>query len=328
MPLPFKAFNGPNVTVMRNRNATVVVEAFGQALFAPGTDLSKWKSRFSRLMTYEVRKRAPTHGDSKRVVRGYRPHPGPHLKTTISSTTQTKILKGGGRYYLATGSSSNHALYPDQGTGIYAGHNPFEVKLLPPLEYGQPSLYESYLRRGKPLIINGQPAIHFFDNGLTRAFEIMTHRAPQKRAEGVSQMKAALIAFPETLVDAVIANTTADPAFKARRAMWREWRDKSYGKKVRQASRDKAAEARKRVSERDRKRESPQRNSGKRTKIIKGRVRANEEQMAAEVAYLKSRAKQLHWVIKDLKVTKDWIYTYRLNVGGKWLDRRGEWRPR
>jgi hypothetical protein len=318
-------FHRGNVTEIRKRGSVVVVEAFGQALFAPGTDLSRWKSRFSRTMTTAIRAEAPTHNYGKRP---YRPHPGPHLKTTITSTTETKILKGGGRYYLATGSSSPYALYPDQGTGIHAGHSPYEVKLLPPKVAETPGLYESYLRKGRPLIINGQEAQHYFDKGLTTAFMKMLHRAPQKKIEGVSQMKAALIAFPETLVAQVAANTGADPAFTARRALWREWRDKSFGKKRRRAATDRAAADRRKIAERDRKRSSPERNAGKRTKIVKGRIRANTDQINAEIAYLKSRAKQLHWVIKDLTVTKNWTYSYRLNVGGKWLDRTGEWRPR
>lgn len=303
--------------VFRKRNATVIVEARGEALFAPGTDLSNWKNRFSHRMTAAVIAETPTHNYGKRP---YRPHPGKHLNETITSKTTTRISSGGGRYYIATGSTSPYALYPDQGTGIYAGHSPYEAKLLPPWVSGQPSLYERYKGRA-PLIIKGQPAQHYFEKGLTAAFRSMIHRSWQLPGEGVSSMRDALLSFPETLGAAVAANTSADASFTARRAIWRKWRDESYGKKRARIMAGNAAATRKRQDDREQQRKD----SGRNPKI--GTRGASGDQIRAETARLESWARQHHYTIRNLQVTRQRRYAYEIRnkTTRLWEPKSGKW---
>jgi hypothetical protein len=292
---------------MRKRGATVMVEAHGELLFAPGTELATWKDRFSNRMTAAVVAFAPTHGDTG--ARGYRPHPGPHLKETITSKTSTRITAGGGSYYIATGSRSNYALYPDQGTGVYAGHSPFLVKVLPPMEFGQPSLYERnapWIKPNKQIVVQGQRAKHYFDRGLTKAFQSMIHRSWVLPGEGVSGMKDALTAFPETLAAAVAANTMADAAFSARLTLWRSWREAAYGSK----KRSELATSLNKIKKAGQKRG------------------ANNEQLAGHTARLQAWANGKGFKIRKVVVLKTWQHTFEVEVRpGVWQAKHGTWNP-
>jgi hypothetical protein len=207
-----------------------VVEANGEVLFAPGTDLSRWKNRFSQRVREATATAAPTN------KRPRWDHYGKALKQTITASTSTRITKGGGFFYIAVGSSAPHAYYVDQGTGIYGGNGPYEAKILPPWTRGSPSLYEHTWRPGgagtrkvRPVMIKGQKGQGFFDTGLKRGFQSMRMRSFQVPGEGVSGMTSALASFPSGLLN-FAGNTASDGPFKGQLAEWREWRDEAWGK--------------------------------------------------------------------------------------------------
>jgi len=215
---------------IRSRGANIVVEANGEVLFAPGTDLSRWKNRFSHRVREATIEAAPTN---KRPRWG---HYGRPLKATITASTATRISRGGGRFYIAVGSSAPHAYYVDQGTGVYAGKGPYEAKILPPWERGSPSLYEHTWRPGgpgtrkvRPVFIKGQRGQFFFDKGLKRGFESMRMRSFQVPGEGVSGLASSLASFPEGLAN-FVGNTPSDAAFRASLAEWRAWRDEAFAR--------------------------------------------------------------------------------------------------
>lgn len=206
-----------------------VVEVHGEVLFLPGTDLSRWKNRFSQRVRVATAAAAPTN------KRPRWSHYGMPLKRTITASTSTRLLKGGGRFYIAVGSSAPHAYYVDQGTGVYGGNGPYEAKVLPPWQRGEASLYEASWRPGgpdskkvKPVIIRGQKGQRFFDAGLKRGFQSMRLRSFQLPAEGASAMTSALTSFPSGLTN-FRGNTASDGAFRAQLAEWRKWRDDAWG---------------------------------------------------------------------------------------------------
>lgn len=210
----------------RKRNATVVVEASGEVLFAPGTELSRWKNRFSQRIRAATIKAAPMHNYGRRPLR---PHPGPHLKETISASTTTRISRTGGRFYIAVGSSAKYALFVDQGTAGQA------AKVLPPYSVGSPSLY---WHRSKvptpgggwqelgPIFVRGQEAKHFFDTGLRLGFQSMMMRSYQVPGEGISGMRGALASMPEGLINA--ATASKDQGYAPSFREWVEWRDLAF----------------------------------------------------------------------------------------------------
>lgn len=209
----------------KKHGAAVVVETHGEVLFAPSTDLSRWKNRFSSTLTAAVTKEAPSHNFGKR---NFRPHPSPDgktLKKSIRSKTRTRITNGGGYFYIATGSSMPYAIYVDQGTGVFGGGGAYEAKVLPPYNTGEGTLYEAGWNK-KPIYIKGQIGKHFFDKGLASAFRAMRMRSTDVPGEGISAMASGLKSFPENLFGA--GNTPNDDAFKGRLRNWRKWRDEAY----------------------------------------------------------------------------------------------------
>lgn len=218
----------------RKPGAKVTAAIYGEALFAPGTDLSNWKRRFSNRLTAKTRAAAPLGGPTgKYPQRTLRPHPGKRLKSSFSSGTQTRITKGGGRFYIGVSSSSSYAIYVDQGTGVFAGHSAYEAKILPPFNEGGDSLYEATFRPGGPgtkklakVMIQGQPGQHFFDKGLAEAMRSMHLRSAQLPGEGVSGIASALGAIPENLFGS--GATPSDPGFQKRLEEWRDWRDRAF----------------------------------------------------------------------------------------------------
>ena len=215
--------------VLKGRGAKGIVSVNGSVLFAPGTDIDRWRRRFSARLTTAVKRHAPygTGPTVKYPNRTMRPHPGPHLRDTITSSTGKRITKDGGFFYLSTGSTVPYALYVDQGTGIYGGNGPYEATLLPPFEYGEGSLFEKSPWMPK-VMIKGQKGQEFFEKGLEDAFRSMLRRSYQVPGEGVSQMKSALRGFPENLFGSGATNEGTSPGFEARRRMWREWKREAY----------------------------------------------------------------------------------------------------
>lgn len=217
------------VKKIRSRGANIVVEANGEVLFAPGMVLGNWKRRFSNRISHFTAEAAPTN---KRPRWG---HYGKPLKRTITSATRTRITRGGGFFYIATGSTAPHAYYVDQGTGIHNGGSPYPAKILPPWQHGSASLYEATWRptgpggrKVPPVMIKGQEGQHFFDTGLKRAFQSMRLRSFQVPGEGVSGLTGAMNTFPTGLAN-FLGNTAVDAGFRASLTEWRTWRDEAWG---------------------------------------------------------------------------------------------------
>lgn len=214
------------VKVLRSRGTTVVVEANAEVLVMPGGDLSKWKNRFSNSITRYAREAAPVN---KRPRWG---HYGKPLKKTLTSSSQTL----GMRMHFAVGSTSNHALFVDQGT------KSFDAKILPPWTRGSPSLYEHTWKvpervgtdyEGRSIIefnevgkirVRGQRAQKFMQTGIDRAFR-------QARIDAAIELDAfaakSLAFFPASLTN-FVGGTPADAAFIASLTEWRAWRDAAW----------------------------------------------------------------------------------------------------
>jgi hypothetical protein len=214
---------------LHKRGATITVEAHGEVLFLPGTELSRWKNSFSHNIRLAAAAEAPVN---KRPRWG---HYGKPLKSTITAATTTRITQGGGFFYIAVGSTAPHAYYVDQGTGIYAGGGPYKAKILPPWSRGDSSLYEHTWIPGNPnnpngrvrsVFIKGQKGQFFFDKGLKRAFQKM--RLPSVTVP-VESLSGALSSFP-TGLDNFSGNTPSNGAFIASLVQWRAWRDAAYNR--------------------------------------------------------------------------------------------------
>lgn len=210
---------------LRGRGAHGVVEIQGEALFAPGTDLSRWKNRFSQRVAAAARLTAPTNKRPRWA------HYGKPLKSTITTSTSTRITKDGGMFFSAVGSTAHYSAYVDQGTGIYGGRGPYEAKILPPWREGSPSLYEHTWkpegtgRRVGPVVIKGQRGQFFFDKALERGARSMRLRTYQVPGEGVSGVRDKWL---QTQEPAFFGNTPADSAFVAQLEEWRAWRDGAW----------------------------------------------------------------------------------------------------
>lgn len=209
---------------IHNRGANIVVEAHAEVLFAPTGDVGRWTNRFSQRVRSFSSMEAPVN---KRPRWG---HYGKPLKTTFTASTTYQPVRM--RVYSAVGSTSPHAWYVDQGTGIYAGNSPYEAKVLPPWTPGSPSLYEHTWRPGgppnpkvSPVMIRGQKGQGFFDKGLKRGFQSMRMRSFQ--VPGDAKITEAMNSIPTGLLN-FLGNTPADVAFMASLTEWRSWRDAAF----------------------------------------------------------------------------------------------------
>lgn len=234
------------VKVLRERGAKVVVEAHGEVLFAPGTELDRWKNRFSQVIRNRVADRAPRFNSStKYPQRTYRPHRYPkHLDQTIRAATETKAHPGGGVFFVAVGSIAPYAIYVDQGTGVYGGDGAYEAKILPPFTYKGHTFYER--RPGTPpVMIKGQPGQFFFKNGLDDAFTTMRLPATEVPGNIASLSSQVGIEFPENLWGQ--GNTSSGPTMDAKKELWRKWKREYYSNlRLQELQSQKAEETRQR----------------------------------------------------------------------------------
>jgi hypothetical protein len=218
------------IKTIHNKGANIVVEAHGEVLFMPGGQVNGWTRRFSNRAQKFAAGYAPVN---KRPRWG---HYGKPLKGTFtSSPPRFRNYASGPRVYAAVGSSSPHAYYVDQGTGIYNGSGPYQAKILPPWTPGDSSLYEHTWRPGggkgsqqvKPVMIKGQKGQGFLDKGLKRAFQSMRMRSFQVPAD--PRISQAMDAFPAGLEN-FFGNTPANPAFMKSLQQWRAWRDAAWAR--------------------------------------------------------------------------------------------------
>jgi hypothetical protein len=215
---------------IRNRGATITVEAHAEVLFMPGGQVHNWTNRFTG------RIRSATIAEAPRNKRPRWSHYGKALHTTIVSARPR--FWGNGRdkqrVYGAVGSTSPYAYYVDQGTGVYNGSMPYKAKILPPTEHGGGNLYEHTWRpsgpggrRVKPVYIKGQRGQGFFDKGLRRAFQSMRMRSYQIAND--PKISAVLNSMP-TGLDNFKGNTPANAAFIAQLEEWRAWRSEAWSR--------------------------------------------------------------------------------------------------
>lgn len=220
--------------ILREGKATIIATANGEVLAAPGGLVYRWTDQLNRKILRATARAAPRHKFGKRPLR---PHPGKPLKRSFVSTTpRTRLLKSGFRIYASVGSTARHAVYVDQGTGVFAGNSPYVAKILPPWAPGQGSLYEHTWRPGGPqgkrvrqVLIKGQPGQYFFDQGLRDGFRL--HRIASAQIPGGSQVSDAFSTWYRQL-EGFQGNTEADAGFVRRLEDWRRWRDKAFHAEV------------------------------------------------------------------------------------------------
>lgn len=214
--------------LIKTGNATIAVTANAEILFMPGGQVYGWTRRLGNAVQRGTEAAAPTN---KRPRWG---HYGAPLKNTITSATpRFRNPPSGPRVYAAVGSSSAHAAYVDQGTGIFNGGSPWKAKILPPWAEGAPSLYEAtWHPPGQTarhnVMIKGQRPQRFFDAGLQRGFQQMRMRSYQR--PGVDpRMGDILRTWPKELEN-FSGNTPVNAAFIASLNEWRAWRDFAFDK--------------------------------------------------------------------------------------------------
>jgi hypothetical protein len=224
----------PLVRRIRRRNAYMVVEAHAEVLFTATGDVGRWTNRLSNRITAFTAAAAPNNKRPRWA------HYGRALKTTFTSSTTYQ--PGRMRVYAAVGSKAPHAVFVDQGTGVFNGGTPWKAAILPPRTEGGSDLYEATWRPGgpgnprvKPIMIQGQKGQKFFEKGLRRGFQSMRMRTYQVPGEGGPRISSVLNSAPPSMLGKVLG-PSATPAFMAQLEQWREDRDKAY---IRNRDRDK-----------------------------------------------------------------------------------------
>lgn len=217
------------VRKIRNRGATITVEANAEILFMPGGQVHNWANRFTG------RIRAATIGVAPINKRPRWGHYGKPLKSTIVSARPRFWSNGGDRQrvYGAVGSTAPHAYYVDQGTGVFAGRGPYAAKIIPPWAPVFDLYEHTWSPKGPggrtvaPVMIKGQKGQKFFERGLNAAFQSMRMRAYQ--VPGDPRIGSVLNAVP-TGLDNFKGNTPNDSAFQASLEEWRAARDERWSR--------------------------------------------------------------------------------------------------
>lgn len=217
----------PKTAVKHGRNVTLYIEAHGERLFPPNAPFGRWASIFEDRIVGFTKDAAPFN------KRPHWAHYGVNLRNSFDSKIAFKASDM--RIDIAVGSSAGHALYVDQGTGVFGGNGPYLARILPPWTRGGASLYESTWRpagpRGRrvsPVMIKGQPGQKFFDKGLTRAMQSMALRAT--KVPGDPRIANVMSSFPTQLALASTAGNPNAGAFTAQLKQWRDWRDARWNK--------------------------------------------------------------------------------------------------
>lgn len=212
----------PKTKVVKNGRSTIWVEAHAETLFTNTGDITRWTRIFTNRIEAFTREFAPGNSRPRWA------HYGPRLRSTFDGAVHPYPY--GLSVGAAVGSSADHALYVDQGTGVYAGRSPYRAKILPPWHRGSPSLYESTWRPGnrarvRQVWIKGQKGQHFFERGLERAFQSMRMRSfqlPDDPRVTPAQVMAAqkLMGF--------LGRFQSSSAFVGELEQWRAWRDAKW----------------------------------------------------------------------------------------------------
>lgn len=226
---------------LHGRGVHGMVEIHAEALFAPGSDIQRWKAQLRERTAAYASAYAPSNKRPRWA------HYGKPLKQTMRRSVATRLTEGGGFVYSAVGSTAHYSAYVDQGT------SPYMAKILPPTGRGRGNLYEYSWApphgKGTPIgkiQVRGQKGQFFFDRALRSAMNKMAGRSRVLPGEGVSGIAASVFSMaPEP---AFFGNTPFDMAFDAQLREWRLWRDEAFrnqrsfylgtGKKLTDARRD------------------------------------------------------------------------------------------
>lgn len=209
----------PLTRVIRKGGSTIMVEAHAEVLFARNAQIGRWTAIFTERVHNFTRDLAPGNSRPRWA------HSGTRLRSSFDSVVQPN--PAGMEVAAAVGSSADHALYVNDGTGIYNGRAPYKAKILPPWQRGDPSLYEHTWRPGgrakvREVWIRGQKGQHFFERGIERAFQSMLMRSYQLPDD--PRTSPAQIAAAQKL-QAKLVGFKASSAFVAELEQWRAWRD-------------------------------------------------------------------------------------------------------
>lgn len=212
----------PLTRTLRSRGSTVVVTAFAENLFTEAGPIPSWTRRATTSIRKATRTAAPTNQRHRWA------HQGTPLKNTFRGSTRAN--PAGLKTYFAVGSTSDHALFVDQGTT-----GGFPMKILPPWAPGSPSLFESSWNWfGKGTAKNrktnpGQRPQNFFDTGLRNGLAAMG--IPTVEGATPDSLRAGAT-FPEAVAAFTTSGgeryTQSNPVFRAQLAEWRAWRDSTY----------------------------------------------------------------------------------------------------
>lgn len=213
----------PATKRLRGKNYNGVVVASAEILFTPGGIMGRWKSTLAGRTTGFAKGFAPSNKRPRWA------HYGAPLKSTFKSSMDYD--PGKLQAHMAIGSTSDHAVYPDQGTGIFGGNGPYQGKILPPWTPGSPSLYESTWRpnpRSAPngtVTIKGQRGQFFMDRAVKAG--LRSARVATATLPGGSSVSKVVDSAPDGLLN-FLGNTQPSATFVAQLQEWRAWRDRAF----------------------------------------------------------------------------------------------------
>lgn len=210
----------PDTRIIKSRGAVVAVEAFGETLFLPGSDVARFTRRLSSAVSRAASKNAPVNKRPRWI------HYGPPLKRSFTSNSDISAVTK--RAYAVAGSRAPHALFVDQGT------NDFYAKILPPWTRGGASLYEHTWRPpgsegnlGK-IYVRGQEGQRFFEKGLVEG----ALSVGLVLRDGLSSIRSqeAFVGIPSRLTELGGMGPWQRMTFGAQLIEWRQWRDRAYNR--------------------------------------------------------------------------------------------------
>jgi len=252
----------PLVKRLRIKGGNIVVVANAELLFTPTGMMSRWNNSISQ------RVRNATAGFAPDNRRPRWAHYGKPLKASFRSTTAIDAATM--QTQAAISSTAPHAMYVDQGTSS------FNAKILPPLGYGSPTLYEATWRppgsapgtQAGAIRVKGQKAQRFFEKGLDAgmaASGIILH-------QGVGSLKGQRV----DLLAGFSGATVADAGFIGSLELWRSWRAAAWQAGARERQRERTLNGRGTRLSNGRKR----RGSGQRYKVSETDRKARRAEQA------------------------------------------------
>lgn len=214
------------VKVINRKGARTTVVADAAVMFLPSGDIGKWERDLATRVTIATRKLAPNNS------RPHWMHYGKKLSEAGSFTTKTKYDPERKRITTVIGSRVSHAIFPDQGTGIYAGKSPWKAAILPPTSRGGSDLFEDTWRphkgakAGPGRMIKGQRGQFFFARGLRAA--MISKRIPSIEVADAAVAAKTRGSGVTGLVNSLGLPVDSNGAFRAQLTEWRRWRDEAW----------------------------------------------------------------------------------------------------